>query len=115
MVRTLVSIFVLWIVAHVSIAETSFTELNDNDKEKSAKTEEKIEKSGHDYVFPEDMKADSLKQQEKKAEVKKVDQPSFSTLSFNIIFQMIYRFSFSEIFDSSMGSPSDMESIRVMD
>jgi hypothetical protein len=48
-------------------------------------------------------------------EKKKEEQPSLSTLSFNIIFQMIYRFSFSEIFDTSMGSGGEMDGIRILD
>lgn len=90
---------------------------NDNEKDKTEKVEKKPELPT-DTLLLEELKLDSLKDaknNEKKVEKKKEEQPSLSTLSFNIIFQMIYRFSFSEIFDTSMGSGTDMEGIRILD
>lgn len=89
---------------------------NENEKEKNAKSEQKEVLPNSQVLTQEDIKYDSLAEYlraEKKVEKKKEEQPSLSTMSFNIIFQMIYRFSFSEIFDSSYGG-SDTESIQIM-
>lgn len=82
----------------------------DSIKEEKKKTEDAEKKSA---LEPEKkgVKADSISHFARKTEAKtdstssKSHNPSsMSSMSYNILFQVIYRFSFSEIFDSPSGS-----------
>ncbi|GAA5033292.1 hypothetical protein GCM10011506_25340 [Marivirga lumbricoides] len=83
---------------------------SDSIKEEKKKTEDSEKKSNLD-PDKKGIKADSISNFTKKVEAKtdstasKSQNPSsMSSMSYNILFQVIYRFSFSEIFDSPSSS-----------
>lgn len=83
----------------------------DSIKEEEKKKTEDAEKKSSLEPDKKGVKADSISNFSKKAEAKtdstasKSNNPSsMSSMSYNILFQVIYRFSFSEIFDSPSGS-----------